>query len=96
MTHLSRYTTQARKTEIIKHLSRDVGDIDEKKQLLQKAFTFNHRKRGSGFGVDDSDDFDDDKMNRSEFILEVIQSSRFVLGLSLSLNASLESLYFRL
>ena len=46
--------------------------------------------------MDDSDDFDDDKMNRSEFILEVIQSSRFVLGLSLSLNASLESLYFRL
>ena len=34
-----------------------ISDLQEKKQLLQKAFTFNHRKR-NGFVVDDADDFD--------------------------------------
>ena len=54
-----------------------ISDLQEKKQLLQKAFTFNHRKR-NGFVVDDADDFDEEKMNRSEFILEVMQNSRSV------------------
>ena len=82
--------TQAKKSEFIKNLKRYIGDIQDKKQLLWKVFAFNHKKRGSGFGVDDSDDFDDEKVNRSEFIIDFIQSSRFVLGLYLFPQPSLE------
>ena len=75
--HVIRHMTEAKKGKFTKHLSKYIGEIQDKKQLLQKAFNFNDRKKGDGFVIDDMEDSADEKLNRSEFILEVMQNSRF-------------------
>ena len=77
MVHVIRHMTEAKKEKFTKNLSKYIGEIQDKKQLLQKAFNFNHRKKGDGFIMDDMEDSVDEKINRSEFILEVMQNSRF-------------------